>query len=255
MKPNSSRLHNPKGLLIPLLIAGLIFGGYLVYYQLLAKKIETILFAQKGKNIDFSNVKFSGFPYRISANLTNFSFRNSLGNSGQDFTIEKFRATASPFEPTNWVIDQVSTPILKANETNLNFDPKNLRASIKLDVQNPSISNFAISFDELTINAVQSNGRIKLGPSRVQFVHEKAPTPKSALNVELSNLDTDIQVLMGVDLDFKTLVLRGPLVTEGAQQKFNIMYGLGELENGKIDEIKGNISLDSRKTQIGRAHV
>ena len=229
------KLHNPKGILVPLLIAAVLFGGYFAYYSLLASKALVQIKAQKRKTIKYAKIEKSGFPYRLS-----FRFYDvTLGN----LKIGSLRATASPFEPQNWVIDEASNLQFSNQGDVYTLSPSNLKCSFKFDVDNRDISHFAIDMDALAIS-FGGNKSYQLEKTKTQLVREFGAMPRQALNIEIAKLDTN-NSLLGVELDFTDLVLRGPIVIKNAQKSLEIMYGVAKLSAGEISDIKGNITLSS----------
>lgn len=238
-KPHNSKLHNPRGLLAPLLIGAIMLGGYFAYYEFLSSKIIAALEGQKGKKLEYSRIEKSGFPYRLSLRIYDLKAAN--------LTTDTIRLTASPFDPYNWVIDEVKLPKINDNGTIFLLSPSALKSSFSIDKKSNQLSHFAISFDEMAIGD-NTNNIVQLGKTNAQYVREFQPKPQEAANIEIANLGTNNSIL-GIELDFTDIVLRGPILNENGIRVFDIKYGKAKITPGNIEEITGRIEL-AQNTKI-----
>ena len=131
-----------SGLVIPLLLAAFLGCGYYLYWSKAAREIETRARAALGQ-AGASSVKVSGFPYRLTLDVSQLKLGNEASIS---FTSSSLSATASPFNPMLWVLEGALDPTLALKDGPARpLKAENLKASLRLSKD--GLERFSLTFD------------------------------------------------------------------------------------------------------------
>jgi hypothetical protein len=130
------------GLALPLFVGAAVVMGYYVYWRHVADRIETQIRAALPAD-SMSSVTVNGFPYRLTAQITDLTLTN--GN-GARFRAQKLEATATPLNPLLWVLDGATAPTLQLGDgVKWPLQAKNLRASLRL--KSEGLERFSLTCD------------------------------------------------------------------------------------------------------------
>jgi hypothetical protein len=181
---------NLTGLLLPLGVAILVVGGYYFYWRSVADRIETSIRAALPEAA-LSSIKVTGFPYRLTAELSDVAIKVSEGST---LFATRLDATATPINPLLWVLEGASGSQLRlANGTTTNLTPKALQASLRFartGSNQTGLERFSLTFDGLEATDARSNDKAwSVGAGQVHLVRDPAKPDVIAARFDLSNFD------------------------------------------------------------------
>lgn len=176
------------GLIIPLALGALVFGGYCVYWNQTAQQIQ----AQVGQalpGLSKDAVTVTGFPYRFEAQITGLQVQTSTGFV---FQASRFVAAASPFNLNLWALEGALEPQLKLPGGPLSpLQATDLKASLRL--RDGQLARFSLTFQGLQAGTVDPLG---LGPApwrtgagALHLIADPKDTSRLAIALDLSALE------------------------------------------------------------------
>lgn len=247
MKPK----NNKSGILITFIVAFIFLGAYFSYWILLGKKVNSSLEDLRSKGYQFSKTDYSGFPYRISLKIHDFSA--PIGS--KRFSASEVFVSASPFSPYLWVLEGAKDT--KFGDDILGFG--GFKASLRMnpDNQSPKILRLSIvgDFIKLSDKNILENFNLHLigdkGKNQYAFSFE---------GVGLENL-------LSEQSDYKIPTIRGLLSDaelfdsnlDKWQQTANLQIKYGQIilseqifiKSGEYSNLNGNLKFNENKKLSG----
>jgi hypothetical protein len=173
-------LKRYAGLLVPFFLAICLVGGYWIYWNRTASEIEARVRAALPAQAA-SRVTVSGFPYRLTLDLADPTVR--AGN-GVTFSARSFEATATPFNPSLWVMEGAIEPAFALPTGPLRpLKATNLKASLRLNAS--GLDRFSLTFDALE---AQGEGGWRVGAGQTHLVSDGKAAGTIAFMAEFENL-------------------------------------------------------------------
>lgn len=177
-----------SGLVIPLALAALVFGGYSVYWHQTAQRIQAHL-AQALPGLSKDAIGVTGFPYRFEARITGLQVQTSTGFV---FQASRFVAAASPFNLNLWALEGALEPQLKLPGGPMRpLHATDLKASLRL--RDGQLARFSLTFQGLQAGTFDPSG---LGPApwragagALHLIADPKDTRRLAFALDLSALE------------------------------------------------------------------
>jgi hypothetical protein len=176
------------GLIIPLALGALVFGGYCVYWNQAAQQIQ----AQVGQalpGLSKDGVTVTGFPYRFEARITGLQVQTSTGFV---FQASRFVAAASPFNLNLWALEGALEPQLKLPGGPVRpLQATDLKASLRL--RDGQLGRFSLTFQGLQAGSVDPSGlgpaSWRTGAGALHLIADPDDTSRLAFALDLSALE------------------------------------------------------------------
>jgi hypothetical protein len=222
------------GLLIPFFLATCLLVGYWFYWSNLAKQIENQMRAILSVS-NPQNVRITGFPYRLTLEVTDLKFQS---NSGPSFASSKISATATPFNPLLWVLEDVENPSISLNgEAGRPMRAENLQASLRLSKS--GLRRFSMTFDG--IDAVGSDGwGVGEGQVHLEASERETDTLAASFDVRDIRLSKPLEGPISIlGQTINRILVRGP-ITQG--QAFTRSLSQWSIVGGKLTIMAGEIA-------------
>jgi hypothetical protein len=237
------------GLFIPFFLAACLIAGYWFYWSRLADRIENRVRTALPNGVAQS-VDVTGFPYRLTLELGGVKLS---ADNGLAFTSSKVIATATPFNPMLWVLENADVPtVALSGQAAQSVKATKLQASLRLS--SGGFRRLSLTFDGLEAYGAKP---WSLGRSEIHFEAAEADPNTFAASIDLNSLKL-AKPLEGpgaiLGQTTSRILMRGP-ISQGsaltrslsdwalAGGKFTIMAG--EIAWGPIgfSNAKGELSL------------
>jgi hypothetical protein len=180
---NKHSASNFLGLILPMATAALACGGYYAYWARAAAQIEDgvrAALAQTG-----TRVSVTGFPYRLTLALDDIAL---AATGGSKLQAARLVATASPFDPSLWVLSGVSDVRLVGEDGAVTeLSPKNLQASLRL-------SSVGIARLSVLMDGVMGSSNWALGKTAFHLVGDPKDKDRLALVADVSNIKIPVEL-------------------------------------------------------------
>ena len=168
------------GLIVPFFLAGVLIFGYYLYWTKVAGQIETRVSAALAQG-RASNVKVTGFPYRLTLDVRNLILS---GKDSPAFIASSLTATASPFNPSLWVLEAALNPSLALSSGPIRpLKAENLRASLRIGKS--GLERFSLTFEG--VNAGGEQGW-RVGKGYFHLVCDPKNSDVIALALDVNNI-------------------------------------------------------------------
>lgn len=219
-------------------------GGYFSYWLFLGFKVNSAFDGLRAKGFEFSKTDFSGFPYRISVRIHDFSA--PIGS--KRLKAKEVLLSASPFSPHLWVLEGAKETFL--GDAELVFS--GFKASLRLnnDDKSPRIRRLSIIGESIKISQTPLIEKFNL------HLIGEASKPHYAFSIEGEGLEK----FLSPQDDFKILIMRG-LLNDAAlfdtdfanwrkSGKIELKYGKIQIleksliKGGWFDNIKGELNFN-----------
>ena len=169
-----------KGLMAPILCAGLIVGGYGFYWATVAETVRGQLQAAL-RDVPPARITMTGFPYRLTANIQDFA---RVAESGTQFRAAQLIMTASPFEPQLWVLEAALEPALAFPGGALQpLSATNLKASLRVD--DVGLKRLSVTFDGIRPTAGPA---WSVGQGAFHLVGDPKDATRYAMSLDINDI-------------------------------------------------------------------
>lgn len=183
-----AKSNSLSGLILPLATGALVLGGYYVYWNQTAQRIQAQV-VQALPTLAKDAVTVTGFPYRFEARITGLRVQTSTGFA---FEASRFVAAASPFNLNLWALEGALEPKLKLPGGPLRpLQATDLKASLRL--KEGLLARFSLTFLGLQAGTADPSG---LGPAPwrtgaggVHLIADPKDASRLAFALDLSALE------------------------------------------------------------------
>jgi hypothetical protein len=177
-----------SGLFIPLAMGALVLGGYYVYWDQTAQRIQAHL-VQALPALPQENISVTGFPYRFEVRVTGFRVQTSTGFV---FEASRFVAAASPFNLNLWALEGALEPQLKLPGGPLRpLQATDLKASLRL--KEGQLARFSLTFQGLQAGTADPAGigsrPWRTGAGAIHLIADPKDASRLAFAFDLSALE------------------------------------------------------------------
>lgn len=265
--------------LVALVVVALLFGGYAIYWQQVAKRlqdgVEQWAADQRnaGATIDFKWNGISGFPFAFTADFTGVNILGRLGGTALSARTDHLQLNMSPIDlnrvrllcdsPLTVIIPGLSLGQPDAGDspatgTRLTLDQAD--GSILLRNGNPAGATIDVNRGKL------DNGQEVLSAASLHVDVQLPATPPrdfkdpaASFNIAASNVDLPAnmpQLLPGPIVQADAIgTIKGPLLPPGAPPPTDLASALsqwstpgGDIELSRFDYVQGPVSLTGNGT-------
>jgi hypothetical protein len=246
-----------SGLFVPFFLAAVLIGSYYVYWTQAAHQIETQIRARLPANGD-TRVKVDGFPYRLTLNIKNLDINAA---NGARFQASSVVATATPFNPSLWVLEGALEPALALPSGPLRpLKATNLKASLRLNTK--GLERFSLTFDSL--EAVGAGGwQVGKGLFHLMTRFEDEVSLAMVLDLKALRIAKPLEgagailgqtidhIFVSGPIDQRSALMQSSNAWRDAGGKFTIMAGQIIWGPVHLTQAKGKVSLSANNKWQG----